>query len=603
MSYEKQTWVNRDLSKPLNDGRMNHIEDGIFEAAATADAAQVAANLDADTATLVGDVETATGAALAATIARRSLDVVADFGAVGDGSTDDTAAIQAAIDAAVPGQAIVFPQTGSSDFYKITDTLLITTPNVRLVGQPRDGYAVSIRCAVASKTMLVVKTTGVVLQDIAFIGDGSTNGTGATVKGIDLYGDIEGNVDALISGCTFQFLAVSALTRGRNATFNRDTLVSNSLVGFVFDGPDAVYHTGSTASENRGNTVRGCRFHNVGAATTDAAIRVTVATVMLHGIFDQNFFDSNGLGRHIEAIGSSSVFLQGISMVGNKHTELRSNAYYLQYVANSSVSDAEIIGYTVAGQMSGNGVMLDHCQNVMVDNVNLYQIGLAAIHFRSNSDCIVRNVKARNVGIASTSHGVDADGTNALCGFENIEIYSVSGSGFYGNPNTNCWLVNFHAPSFTERVLNSTTLTNRASYGRNQFIEGRDGRIEDYAAKPFDLTVAAGATDIATVLGGSAYSSFMVDVEIVGRNSAGPVYARYIRYVRPENGSPVYVTPVTDVITSGQISVAFVTSGTTGVKVTATVTTNDAFITAHVRARSGGGATSANGRNVTVTMA
>jgi hypothetical protein len=71
MSYEKQTWVNRDLSKPLNDGRMNHIEDGIFQAAATADsaaatanAAQVAADLDADTATLVGDEGTATGAAL-----------------------------------------------------------------------------------------------------------------------------------------------------------------------------------------------------------------------------------------------------------------------------------------------------------------------------------------------------------------------------------------------------------------------------------------------------------------------------------------------------------------------------------------------------------
>jgi hypothetical protein len=66
MSYEKQTWVNRDLTKPLNDGRMNHIEDGIFEAAATADAAQVAADLDDDTATLVGDVGTATGAALSA---------------------------------------------------------------------------------------------------------------------------------------------------------------------------------------------------------------------------------------------------------------------------------------------------------------------------------------------------------------------------------------------------------------------------------------------------------------------------------------------------------------------------------------------------------
>jgi predicted phosphoribosyltransferase len=66
MSYEKQTWLNRDLSKPLNDNRMNHIEDGIFQAAAVADAAQVAADLDGDTAVLVADSGTATGVALSA---------------------------------------------------------------------------------------------------------------------------------------------------------------------------------------------------------------------------------------------------------------------------------------------------------------------------------------------------------------------------------------------------------------------------------------------------------------------------------------------------------------------------------------------------------
>jgi hypothetical protein len=84
MSYEKQTWVNRDLTKPLNDGRMNHIEEGIFEAAAVADAAQVAANLDADTATLVGDVETATGAALSATIGEGAAAAVNTVGGVTD---------------------------------------------------------------------------------------------------------------------------------------------------------------------------------------------------------------------------------------------------------------------------------------------------------------------------------------------------------------------------------------------------------------------------------------------------------------------------------------------------------------------------------------
>jgi hypothetical protein len=39
VGYTKQTWVNNDPSKPLGDTRLNHMEDGIFTAAATADSA------------------------------------------------------------------------------------------------------------------------------------------------------------------------------------------------------------------------------------------------------------------------------------------------------------------------------------------------------------------------------------------------------------------------------------------------------------------------------------------------------------------------------------------------------------------------------------
>ena len=54
---------------------------------------------------------------------------VKDFGAVGDGVTDDTAAIQAAIDA--NGGAVIFFPVGT---YKITSPILITVASTRLVG-------------------------------------------------------------------------------------------------------------------------------------------------------------------------------------------------------------------------------------------------------------------------------------------------------------------------------------------------------------------------------------------------------------------------------------------------------------------------------------
>lgn len=55
---------------------------------------------------------------------------VKDFGAKGDGSTDDTVAIQAAIDS---GKSVFFPKT--STFYKITSTLNVSNSNQRLFGE------------------------------------------------------------------------------------------------------------------------------------------------------------------------------------------------------------------------------------------------------------------------------------------------------------------------------------------------------------------------------------------------------------------------------------------------------------------------------------
>jgi hypothetical protein len=52
------------------------------------------------------------------------------FGAVGDGSTDDTAAIQAAITALTIGGTVVIPQ----GIYKITSTIAVTTPGTRIIG-------------------------------------------------------------------------------------------------------------------------------------------------------------------------------------------------------------------------------------------------------------------------------------------------------------------------------------------------------------------------------------------------------------------------------------------------------------------------------------
>jgi len=65
---------------------------------------------------------------------------VTDYGATGDGTTDDTTAIQDAIDAATTGDVVYFPGSVSSPVtYKITTQLLVFNKSITLRGVGRSG--------------------------------------------------------------------------------------------------------------------------------------------------------------------------------------------------------------------------------------------------------------------------------------------------------------------------------------------------------------------------------------------------------------------------------------------------------------------------------
>ena len=557
-----------------------------------------------------GDVTVPTSAAaisLSATFAPlRNIDVKT-FGAKGDGVTDDTAAIQSAITACAPGQTIFFPATGSGAFYRITAGLVVTTPSIRFLGQPRDAYSMSIRCAVGGVTMITVKAAGFVMKNIGLIGvevlaNGGENGVGMTVNGIELFGDLNGNIDSAIQGVTFQYLNVSARVRARNSTFSNECLFNNVLYGVIFDELDAAFHTGpSAAGQNRGNTVRGCRFHNVGTSSVGAGIQFTPTAQILHAIVQDNFFDSSGFGRHIVATGTATNPVNRLTCTGNKHTEVSAAAYDFTFVVNSTISNADIAGFT-AVDSTYNAIMLTSCDTVVVSDVFGLQVGGSGMYGRSNVRVWVRDTKFRALGQSSTvvGHGIDFDSTNSACRFDQVVIDGTDGWGFLGDV-TDSVMTDCEFRTCALGNISSTTLLNRASRGLNVYIEGIGGRKEDSASKAFDLTVAAGATQVATVVGGSVYTSFETEVRVIGRNSGGPLYARYVRYVRPENGVPAYLTPVAD-YASGSVAVTFAAYGTTGVSVSVTITGSDGFATVQVLARAGGGAATGNPRGVTVVM-
>lgn len=106
-------------------------------------------------------------------------DVKRDYGAKGDGTTDDTASIQAAINAAqVAGGTVFFPR-GS---YKITAKLTISSGSkIRLLGEG-DTAAILVTSIVANPAdpTLEITTTGqnIIVESLSFSGNGLTGASG-----------------------------------------------------------------------------------------------------------------------------------------------------------------------------------------------------------------------------------------------------------------------------------------------------------------------------------------------------------------------------------------------------------------------------------------
>lgn len=263
---------------------------------------------------------------------------VFDYGAVGDGLTDDTAAIQASMTAA-NGKALYFP-TGT---YKTTSATFSSFSNMLIFG---DGFSSVIQVGTAIDAWLFDNTcSSINIQGLSFVGASvSTEGKTAlrlraprsSVRNCYFRNfnngvliQDENAIDCLITGNIFKDLIGSTSGNGyATYTIAQRTIISNNH--FINVGRHDVYLSGSTPQGAQycvveSNTSISCGSEAIAlyAQSTQGSVKGCVVqgnNIKSSGTqaigITQNCTDNIIANNNIEAAGQYGIILEGSTLAG-----------------------------------------------------------------------------------------------------------------------------------------------------------------------------------------------------------------------------------------------------------------------------------------------
>lgn len=175
---------------------------------------------------------------------------VKDFGATGDGVTDDTAAIQAAIDASAGG---VFIPAGT---YLISSYITLKS-NLRLKGE--GAVSTTLKCSGGITTAALVGLSGSAVTDCVIEGiaiDGNSSVTSGSLRGIQ----ITNGTRNIITDCKVEDIR----DNGINIAGDTDSVIRNTYINSTGNGGGSGHGINVTPTSN-GTSIVNNRIYDTGS--------------------------------------------------------------------------------------------------------------------------------------------------------------------------------------------------------------------------------------------------------------------------------------------------------------------------------------------------
>ena len=203
---------------------------------------------------------------------------VKDFGAVGNGTTDDTSAIQAAINsisAAQGGYQIYFPP----GIYKTTAALIIGARRIIFRGSGVLGSNSTTIKQTSNANAHIIDASGVVdtfsIFGLELYGAGSGTGTGSGIVLGTVY-------DSRIEGCWFTAIP--------NASLLCQSISGVHITNNGFENANYGIYMPNTATNNSNNVISNNRFYSNATAGIEIDTPGANANLITSNLFDQNLY-------------------------------------------------------------------------------------------------------------------------------------------------------------------------------------------------------------------------------------------------------------------------------------------------------------------------